>query len=79
VRPLTVLPKVDALPGAKRQLISADWKGQFRTGQYRADMGRHVVRAFHTVGPGRITIRRQAAHEIFQVTPDITIRIFGDQ
>jgi len=79
VGPFAVFPKENALPGAKRQAPTPDRKTKFRAGQHRANMGRHVIRAFHAVGPGGITIRRQTAHEIFQVTPDVAIRIFGDQ
>ena len=42
-------------------------------------MGRHVVWTFHAVEIGRITIRRQGADEILQVTPDIRVCVFRDQ
>jgi len=39
-------------------------------------MGRHIIRTFHAVGPGWITVWHEAAHESFQITPDIAVCVF---
>jgi hypothetical protein len=79
VGPVAVFPEIDALPGTKRQAALPHRKCQLRTGQHRTNVGRHIIRAFHAVRPGWIPILHQAAHEIFQVSPDIGIGVFRDE
>ena len=47
MRAQTVFPQGDPLPGPECQLAIRDWNSQVIAGQNGADMGWHVVRAFH--------------------------------
>jgi len=75
----TVLPQVGALPGAQGEAAFADRDGQFAAGQYGADVRRHIVRPLHRVDMGRVTVGRQLADEIFQITANVRIGVFSDQ
>jgi hypothetical protein len=79
VRPVAVFPEINALPGAERQAAVPNRKSQLRTCQHRTNVGRHVIRTFHAVRPGRIAIPHEAAHEIFQVSTDIMVCVFRNK
>ena len=74
-----VFPQVYALPGAEHQLAISDRDGEFTAGQDRANVGRHVIRAFHGVEVDRVAVRRQPAHEVFQIPAHVGVGILGNQ
>jgi len=77
--PDAMLPKINTLPGTKRQTAFPDGDGQFATGKNGTDMGGHVIRTFHAVGVARVTIRHKPVDEAFQIPTDVRIGILGNQ
>ena len=72
-----MLPKIDALPGAKRKATIRNGNGHVAAGQYCAHMGRHIVGALGAVHEFGIPILHHRRHKRFHVFHDIRIGVFA--
>ena len=79
VRGAAMLPEVNALPGAQRQLAVADGNGKIDRRKGGAHVSGHVVVAFDRVREERIAVRHKASEEMLQVTPHVRVGVFLDQ
>ncbi len=76
MRVVAVFEKVETLPGAQSGRSAADRNGKRDRRKRRADMARHIVRAFRGMPIESGIARDQATHEIFKIGENIRIRVF---
>ena len=73
-----MLPQVDPLPRADCALAVGNRQAQVVLREYAADVCRHVGRAFRRLGKHRVTVRRLALHEGFEVPAHGGIRVLAE-
>lgn len=74
----SMLPEINALPGAEGQSSVGNRDGEIGRGQGGADMGRHVIRAFASVFEQGIAVGNQAREKTFEIQADLGVGIFLD-
>src|SRR5437867_2184847 len=73
---MAMFPKVDALPGAKRQACARKRNGKVHGGERGANVRRHVVVTLFGVAEERVAVRNKAGEESFEVAANFRIGIF---
>src|SRR6185437_302540 len=73
------LPEINSLPRAELQIARGDRNHDRALGEHGADVRRHVVRSLGVVLVSGITVRRQAAHESFEVAPNARVPVLPDE
>src|SRR6266516_2407342 len=74
-----MLPEIDALPGAQRELAPADRDGKIDWRQSGANMRRHIVVPFGGMDKQRVAVRHQPGEEFLKIPADVRISIFLDE
>jgi hypothetical protein len=75
----TMLPEKDTLPSTKQQLAVPHWHRHRRSGENGTRVSSHIVVAFRVVPVSRVTVRRPASSQRFQVHPHGWVGILGNQ
>ena len=73
---VAMFPEINALPGAEGEMAAFEGNAEVDGGKRRADVSGHVVFPFGGVLEDRITVRREAGKDAFEVAAHFRIGIF---
>lgn len=79
MRSLSMLPHIDALPGAQAEASGVNRDGELNRSESRPKVGSHIVVSLSRMNKQWIAIRNEPLKKPLQIAPDIRIRILLNQ